>query len=151
MTLLISLLVLLASAEQAAPEKTGVTHLPAADVAKALRDAPAGPLAVVTLATAPEYRILGVRRGGAGEAESHDTDIDVSYIIEGEAIQVTGGEIIDAKTTAPGEIRGTGIKGGQTRKVGKGDILTVPAKVPHWMKQVDSTMQYIVIKVPAKP
>ena len=42
----------------------------------------AGPLAVVTLASAPEYKIIGVRRGAAGEAESHDADIDISYIIE---------------------------------------------------------------------
>jgi hypothetical protein len=128
-----------------------VTHVTAADLAKALRDAPAGPLAVVTLVTAPEYKVIGVRRGATGEAESHDADIDVSYILEGEAVQVTGGEIVDAKTTAPGEIRGTSIKGGQTRTVRKGDILTVPAKMPHWMKQVNAPMQYIVVKVPAKP
>lgn len=132
-------------------EGPGVTHLTAADLAKTLREAPAGPLAVVTLASAPEYKIIGVRRGAAGEAESHDTDIDVSYIIEGEAVQVTGGEIVDAKTTAPGEIRGTAIKGGQTRTVRKGDILTVPAKMPHWMKQVNAPLQYIVVKVPARP
>lgn len=139
------------AASPALAEGPGVTHLPGADVAKALRDAPAGPLAVVDLATAPEYKILGVRREAGGEAESHDTDIDVSYIIEGEAIQVTGGEIVDAKTTAPGEIRGTAIKGGVTRKVGKGDVLTVRAKVPHWMKQVNAPLRYIVIKVPQKP
>ena len=51
-------------------------------------------------------------------------------ISRGEVTMVYGGTIVDGKTTAPGETRGPSIKGGTEVKLGPGDVLHIPAKVP---------------------
>jgi quercetin dioxygenase-like cupin family protein len=43
---------------------------------------------------------------------------------------------VDAKVTAPGEQRGTSIKGGTTMTMKPGDYFFVPAGTPHQMKVV---------------
>jgi mannose-6-phosphate isomerase-like protein (cupin superfamily) len=141
----------MAASDPASSADSAVKYLSASDVAKAIREAPAGPIAVVPLATGAEYRVLGIRRGASGEAELHEKEIDVWYVLEGQGSLVTGGTLADPKNTAPGEVRGSGIKGGETRAVGKGDVVTIAAGVPHWMSKVDAPMQYLVIKVTAKP
>jgi uncharacterized RmlC-like cupin family protein len=55
------------------------------------------------------------------------------FISAGQVTMVYGGTIVDAKTTAPGEMRGPSIKGGTEAKLGPGDVLHIPAKVPHQM------------------
>jgi mannose-6-phosphate isomerase-like protein (cupin superfamily) len=144
-------LILAAMAVAAASAADAVKHVSAADVAKAIREAPAGLIAAVPLATAAEYRVLGIRRGASGEAELHEKEIDIWYVLEGGGTLMTGGTLTDPKTTAPGEVRGSGIKGGETRAVGKGDVVTIAAGIPHWMSKLDAPMQYLVVKVAAKP
>ena len=82
-------------------------------------------------------RVLAQRRG-AGEAEVHETTNHVFIIVEGEATFVTGGTLVGAKKTDPGQIRGSGIQGGQTHRLTKGDVITIPAKTPHWWKDVST-------------
>jgi mannose-6-phosphate isomerase-like protein (cupin superfamily) len=151
MRLLLPSILLLVASDQAGSADSAVKYLSASDVAKAIREAPAGPIAAVPLATGAEYRVLGIRRGASGEAELHEKEIDVWYVLEGQGSLVTGGTLADPKNTAPGEVRGSGIRGGETRAVGKGDLVTIAAGVPHWMSKVDAPMQYLVIKVTAKP
>lgn len=87
------------------------------------------------------------REKGAGMAEIHEKDTDIIYVLEGSATFVTGGSVVDGKTTAPDEIRGSEIKGGETRKLQKGDVMIVPAGVPHWFKEVPGPINYYVVKV----
>src|SRR6476619_3024261 len=47
---------------------------------------------------------------------------------------VNGGTVVEGKVTAPGQTRGSGITGGTEVNVGPGDVLTIPAKIPHQMK-----------------
>ena len=148
---MLPLILSLAAAGTASAADPAVKHVPAAEVTKAIREAPAGLIAAVPLATAPEYRVLGIRRGASGEAELHEKEIDVWYVLEGGGTLMTGGTLSDPKTTAPGEVRGSGIKGGETRAVGKGDVVTIAAGIPHWMSKLDAPMQYLVVKVTAKP
>ena len=82
-------------------------------------------------------RVLAQRRG-SGEVEVHDTTNHVFIIVEGEATMVTGGTMVGAKQTAPGQTRATEVKGGQTFHLTKGDVITIPAKTPHWFKEVPS-------------
>ena len=147
---MLPLILLLAASVPASAADPAVKHVSAADVVKAIREAPAGPIAAVPLATAAEYRVLGIRRGASGEAELHEKEIDVWYVLEGGGTLMTGGTLTDPKTTAPGEIRGSGIKGGETA-VAKGDVVTIAAGIPHWMSKLDAPMQYLVIKVTTKP
>ncbi len=148
---MLHLILSMAVASAASAADPAVKLVSGGDVAKAIREAPAGLVAAVPLATAAEYRVLGIRRGASGEAELHEKEIDVWYVLEGGGTLMTGGTLTDPKTTAPGEIRGSGIKGGETRAVGKGDVVTIAAGIPHWMSKLDAPMQYLVIKVGAKP
>lgn len=80
-------------------------------------------------------RVLAQRRG-AGEAELHAKTNHVFIIVEGEATFVTGGTLVGAKQTAPDQTRAPSIQGGQTHHLTKGDVITIPAKTPHWWKEV---------------
>jgi hypothetical protein len=46
------------------------------------------------------YKVSISRRTGPGQAEVHDGETDVFYIMEGSATFVTGGTLIDKKTAA---------------------------------------------------
>ncbi len=93
------------------------------------------------------YKVHASRRDGAGGAEIHGRDTDIFYILEGTATLVTGGKTVDPKTTAPDEIRGPSLEGGTTRAVAKGDIVIIPAGVPHWFKTVQGSFLYYTVKV----
>ena len=93
-----------------------------------------------------KYMVHTSRRDKAGVAEVHTKDTDIIYVQDGSATFVTGGTIVDAKETAPDEIRGTEIQGGETRTLAKGDVIIVPAGAPHWFKEVPAPMTYYVVK-----
>jgi quercetin dioxygenase-like cupin family protein len=62
-----------------------------------------------------------------------------------------GGTLVGAKQTAPGQMRGTGLDGGQTYHMSKGDVITIPAKTPHWWKEVPTkTVAYYAINIESK-
>ena len=92
------------------------------------------------------YKVHASRRAGPGMAEVHTWETDVFYMLEGSATFVTGGTLVDGKTIAPGEIRGTAILGGQTRRITKGDVIIIPAGTPHWFKDVQGPVLYYVVK-----
>jgi glc operon protein GlcG len=95
---------------------------------------------------AEKYMVHASRREKPGMAEIHGRDADIVHVLEGTATLVTGGEAVDAKTTAPDEIRGSSIRGGETRQLGKGDVIIIPAGVPHWFKEVSDPFLYYVVK-----
>jgi mannose-6-phosphate isomerase-like protein (cupin superfamily) len=94
-------------------------------------------------------RIFSVsHREGSGQSEVHDTETDIMFFVEGQATITYGGTVIDGKTTAPGQTRGSGITGGTDVTVGPGDVLTIPAKIPHQMKLASGAkVTYFVTKV----
>jgi mannose-6-phosphate isomerase-like protein (cupin superfamily) len=90
--------------------------------------------------------VILANRRGAGEVEVHDRTNHIFIIVEGEATFITGGTLVGARNTAPGQIRATGLNGGQTHQLKKGDVITIPAKTPHWWKEVQSkTIGYYAI------
>ena len=90
--------------------------------------------------------VILANRRGAGEVEVHDKTNHIFIIVEGEATFVTGGTLVGAKNTAPGQIRAASMNGGQTHQLKKGDVITVPAKTPHWWKEVSTkTIAYYAI------
>jgi len=93
------------------------------------------------------YMVHASRRDAPGVAEIHELDTDIIYVLDGTATFVTGGTAVDTKTTGPYEIRGSVIRGGETRKLSKGDIIIVPTGVPHWFKEVRGPFTYFVVKV----
>lgn len=93
------------------------------------------------------YRVQAGRRVMPGEVEVHEHDTDIFYVLEGTATFVTGGKVSDPKTTGPGETRGKAITGGEPRHLVKGDVIVIPAGVPHWFTEVGGTFLYFVVKV----
>jgi mannose-6-phosphate isomerase-like protein (cupin superfamily) len=72
-------------------------------------------------------------------SEMHDNTNHVFIIEDGEAEFVTGGKMIDPKEMGPGQTRGTGIEGGVSHHLTKGDVITIPAKTPHQWKDTSKT------------
>ena len=89
-----------------------------------------------------------IHREKDGRAELHKTKADVMVIQSGTAAIVWGGEVIDPAPTAPNEIQGSGIKGGQKQEVGPGDVIEIPAGIPHQFILAPGTqITYLVVKV----
>jgi quercetin dioxygenase-like cupin family protein len=93
------------------------------------------------------YMVHASRREKPGQAEIHEQDTDVIYVLDGTATFITGGEATDTKPTGPGEIRGATIRNGETRKIAKGDVIVVPNGVPHQFLEVTNPFLYYVVKV----
>jgi len=93
------------------------------------------------------YMVHASRREKPGQAEIHTKDTDVIYVLDGTATFITGGTAINAKTTAPDELRGESIQNGQTRQIAKGDVIVVPNGIPHQFAQVTDPFLYYVVKV----
>jgi mannose-6-phosphate isomerase-like protein (cupin superfamily) len=92
-------------------------------------------------------RVLAQRRG-VGEAEVHEKTNHVFIIVEGEATLVTGGTLVDARQTGPDQLRAPSVQGGQTYHLTKGDVITIPAKTPHWFKEVPTqTIAYYAVNI----
>lgn len=93
-----------------------------------------------------QYKVHASHRDGPGKSEVHEHETDIIYVLEGTATFVTGGKVVDGQMIAPGEIRGAGIDGGETRKLVKGDLVIVPQGVPHWFKDLKAPFNYYVVK-----
>jgi mannose-6-phosphate isomerase-like protein (cupin superfamily) len=92
--------------------------------------------------------IILAQRRGAGEVELHEKTNHVFIIVEGEAEFVVGGTMVDAKQTAPDQRRAPSSRGGQTYHLTKGDVITIPAKTPHWFKEVSTqTIAYYAVNI----
>jgi len=85
-----------------------------------------------------------------GDAIAHETRTsEVYYILEGGGTLVTGGTIVNPKPVpanrSPGP-RGEKIDGGVTRHVGKGDLIVIPGRTPHWWSGLDGDIRYMIIR-----
>ena len=120
-----------------------VTRFEAASVAAAFARG-------VPLLEVDGYKVHASRREAPGIAEVHDWETDVMYVLEGSATIVTGGTVVDPKVVEPGQVRGPVIQGGESRRIGKGDVLVIPAGTPHWFKDVEGPMTYFVVKPVAR-
>jgi mannose-6-phosphate isomerase-like protein (cupin superfamily) len=95
----------------------------------------------------PGLVVLAQRRQ-AGEVEYHDHTNHVFVMVEGEATLVVGGTMLDAKRTAPDQMRAPSLEGGTTYHMSKGDVITIPAKTPHWFKEVPTkTVAYYAVNI----
>lgn len=93
------------------------------------------------------YMVHASHREMDGTAEVHTLDTDLIYMLDGTATFVTGGSVPDAKVIEPNELRGSAIVGGESRRIVKGDVIVVPAGVPHMFRDVQGPLNYYVVKV----
>ena len=95
----------------------------------------------------PGLVVLAQRRE-AGLVEYHDHTNHVFVMVEGEATLVVGGAMVDPKRTAPDQMRAPSLEGGTTYHLSKGDVITIPAKTPHWFKEVPTkTVAYYAVNI----
>lgn len=88
------------------------------------------------------------RREADGIVEWHETQADVFVVESGSATLVVGGTMVGGETTEPHEKRNGTIEGGVRRKLSPGDVVRIPARVPHQILLDGSKgFTYFVIKV----
>jgi mannose-6-phosphate isomerase-like protein (cupin superfamily) len=143
------LLIPLAVAQQPA-----VDHYSAADFAQMSKSlkveashSPDG-LAGKTLQKYGNHLTMLSFRNKSGSAELHEHFADFFFVVNGKAKLVTGGTVVNPKTTSEGEIRGSSIESGKEQQLNQGDIVHIPANVPHQLLlSPGNTFTYFVIKV----
>ena len=74
----------------------------------------------------PRYKIDAGRRTGPGDVEVHAHEVDVMHVLQGTA---------------------TVIAGEDTHELGEGDVLEIPAGVPHQFTDASDPFLYFVVKV----
>jgi mannose-6-phosphate isomerase-like protein (cupin superfamily) len=88
-----------------------------------------------------------------GDANLHDTTVSEIYVIlEGTGTLVTGGSLVNPRSVGASpntnrqNMRGSGIAGGVTRKVGPGDTIVIPGRLPHWFSSLDTDLKYMIYR-----
>jgi mannose-6-phosphate isomerase-like protein (cupin superfamily) len=101
-----------------------------------------------TLEKYPHHYTMLAFRQKSGGGELHQNFADMFVILDGHATVVTGGSVVDQKTTGPGEVRGKSVEGGTRQDVKAGDVVHIPAGMPHQTLVADGeTVTYFVVKV----
>lgn len=142
-----------AFAQQAAPDAAARTMVSAADVtaliAKAKTDRKEGQalLAQSMIQLAP-YNVSLEYRASVANAALHDREAELFYVIDGSATLITGGRLKDEKRTNAENMTGSGIEGGVSRHVAKGDFIMVPEGTPHWFSSIDGTVVLMSLHLP---
>jgi mannose-6-phosphate isomerase-like protein (cupin superfamily) len=110
-----------------------VLVIPAQDIKAQLADlvVQAKPTGSATIASYGNLRLMINVRTESGVAEVHQKADDLMIVQEGTATLVTGGALVDPKTKETGEIRGSSVQGGTSKTISAGDVVIVPAGVPH--------------------
>jgi hypothetical protein len=113
-------MVIFLTVQAAAQEGAKVVLVPAKQIEADVRKAPAnsiGESEINLIERTPEHAAILLRRTAPGQAEVHQTETDIWYVIDGACVFVTGGSVIDGAQISPGQIRGSGITGGEERKI----------------------------------
>src|SRR5450631_486380 len=130
-----------ASTEEGVP--AAVHYIPHDQVASVM--AKGGPIV-----SDPGLVVLANRRD-AGAVEYHEHTNHIFIMVDGEATFITGGTMVGAKRTSPDQMTATSIEGGETFHLSKGDVITIPAKTPHWWKEISTkTVGYYAINIESK-
>ena len=100
-----------------------------------------------------------VRRRVTGPqyAITHTRDLEYMMVTKGTATLVTGGTLIpptidsdpypsdDPNAIVRSEI---GVKGGLARRIGPGDVVVNLPGTPHWLSQIDGSIEYFEVRLP---
>ena len=98
-----------------------------------------------------DHRFRLLYRDADGLPEQHDNTVDVVIVQSGEGTLVLGGTMINRKAgPGIGEYVGTGIEGGQRHALAAGDLVHIPAKIPHsFLVAKGKHITYVLVKFPA--
>ena len=152
---MLATLVVLAAPPVAGQESPQATDITSAEIQKFInalpRDAVSDrPIRTVEVTGGYRVGVYGVFRpqefpGGANLHPVNTTEI--YYMVEGVATLVTGGTLIDSAPAPTGSsIRGSGIEGGVSRRITKGDVIVIPGHTPHWFSELETDIEYLIIR-----
>ena len=101
-----------------------------------------------TLREYPQHRAMLSFRSRSGEVEVHEKFAYLLYVLAGEAVLTTGGTVAGARIVSPGETRGDSIEGGSRQPLRAGEVVHVPAGIPHqFLVSGDKTVTCLVMKI----
>jgi mannose-6-phosphate isomerase-like protein (cupin superfamily) len=153
--LLFSLVVIpFVAVESQAPAPAGFEHWTTADLQglnKMLGEKAAGDAHHAASKTLVDYQndlFMLAHREADGQVELHETQADVFFVESGSATLVVGGTLKGGETTAPHEKRNGTIEGGTRQKLSAGDVVRIPANMPHQLLlDGGKEFTYFVIKI----
>src|SRR5262245_39136460 len=103
-----------------------------------------------TLAEYKDHRFRMLYRDADGNPEQHDAIIDVVMVQSGDGTLVLGGTMVGQRATSAGEWLGTRLDGGERHAIGAGDIIHIPAGIPHsFLVPSGKHITYVLLKIPA--
>ena len=104
-----------------------------------------------TLADYKDHRFRMLYRDGDGFPEQHDKIVDIVIVQSGEGTLLVGGTMTGKKASSgAGESVGTGIDGGERHALGAGDVVHIPAGIPHsFLVPKGKHITYVLVKFPA--
>ena len=82
-----------------------------------------------------------------GTAEVHEKSVDTWRVLSGSAKFILGGKLKDPTSSKPGEWRSDVIEGGEEIEVSEGDVIDVPAGVPHQLDAANSRIELLIVKI----
>jgi hypothetical protein len=105
-----------------------------------------------TLADYGDHRFRLLYRDADGLPEEHDKIVDVVLVHGGEGAVMLGGTMSGKKGSAlTGEYLGAGLTGGERHPLAAGDIVHIPAGIPHsFLVPEGKHITYVLLKFPAK-
>ncbi len=104
-----------------------------------------------TLADYGDHRFRMLYRDADGNPEQHDAIIDIVYVQSGEGALALGGTMAGRRGTNPGEWVGTRLDGADRHPLAAGDIVHIPAGIPHsFLVPPGKHITYVLLKIPAK-
>ena len=145
-----------------AQENPAATHISAADILATIGSAPEGRVSDQQIrhidAVGHNVGLGVVQRPPSSSlgAIQHHKQTEVYYVVSGRGTLVTGGELTDGRALDPegqtvrtltGPSSVGGIEGGESRDVGPGDMVIIPAGSPHGFSEITETITYIVVRV----
>jgi mannose-6-phosphate isomerase-like protein (cupin superfamily) len=160
----VSLLIGLVAAEVRAQDGPGGT-LVKADAIRAVADRSiaerTSDVAIRTIEAAGGHVGIGVIYRGAGHGlhqfSSHDAVTEVYQVLQGSGTIVSGGSLIDPQRRQSGSevvgqlngpsVSGSGIAQGTSQRLAPGDMIIIPAGMPHGFSEVDETMTIVVVRI----
>jgi mannose-6-phosphate isomerase-like protein (cupin superfamily) len=107
-----------------------------------------------TLYDGGTFAASGLKRNDAEEGPvRHSVTTEVYVIQSGSGTYTSGGTLIGPLTQHPGTkdaTFGTSIQGGESHEVKAGDIVVIPAGVPHQFTAIHEPVAYVNVKFEAK-
>jgi mannose-6-phosphate isomerase-like protein (cupin superfamily) len=116
-----------------------------AELAKA--GSPAGAVGGQAVTIVPGM-VLRRRMSGPNNASVHTADGDKQDVTEVYEIVDGAGTFVTGGTFANPADRTAGIKGGESRRVSKGDFIVIPAGTPHWFSSIEGSITYLEARFP---